>query len=254
MSVMADLKKILDNHNENSVNKKPTLPITIRQFERSDYSGFVSLMHRTWYAHYDKKIGMQCARVDTEHCLARTTHAFVAQIGERPVGYILGSLRRKDAAVVNKNSVEKVNTRDVLHKTMSKVSGVVNAHTLKMLSLSVPLLASKEGRAGLREITAITRTDAWLYKQAGKQYDAEIVLFMLAPEAQGQGVGKLLFERMLDALAQEGARNFFLFTDSTCNVGFYRHRGLKAPVVRYTSIGREMLTCWIFEGDLSQEA
>lgn len=229
MSVMADLKKVLDNSGENNENKKPALPITIRQFERSDYSGFVSLMRRTWYAQYEHKIGMQCARVDTEHCLARTTHAFVAQIGDRPVGYILASLRRKAP------------------------SRVTNSHTLKMLSLSVPLLANKEGRAGLREITAITRTDAWLYKQAGKQYDAEIVLFMLASEAQGQGVGKLLFGRMLDALAQEGARNFFLFTDSTCNVGFYRHRGLKAPVVRYTSIGKEMLTCWIFEGDLSQE-
>ena len=44
--------------------------------------------------------------------------------------------------------------------------------------------------------------------------------------ARGMGVGRRLFNHMLGVFHDAGLREYFLFTDSTCDVGFYDHRGL----------------------------
>ena len=38
--------------------------------------------------------------------------------------------------------------------------------------------------------------------------------------------GRRLFSHMLGVFHDAGLREYFLFTDSTCDVGFYDHRGL----------------------------
>ncbi|WP_144446227.1 GNAT family N-acetyltransferase, partial [Bifidobacterium longum] len=61
---------------------------------------------------------------------------------------------------------------------------------------------------------------------AGHDYAAEVVLFVLDPAARGHGLGRRMFETLMDAFRLAGVRDYFLFTDTTCDVGFYVHRGL----------------------------
>ncbi|PAU68925.1 GNAT family N-acetyltransferase [Bifidobacterium criceti] len=55
---------------------------------------------------------------------------------------------------------------------------------------------------------------------------AELELFMVNPDVRGHGVGRALWEDLLGALRAMGVRAFFLHTDSSCDYGFYDHKGL----------------------------
>ena len=99
-------------------------------------------------------------------------------------------------------------------------------HMLRRHCLTLPLLASHEGRHGLLAQLAILQADEALKHDAGKEYEAEVVLFVVSPAARGMGVGRRLFNHMLGVFHDAGLREYFLFTDSTCDVGFYDHRGL----------------------------
>lgn len=60
----------------------------------------------------------------------------------------------------------------------------------------------------------------------------ELELFLVAAAARGRGVGGGLWRRFLDYLAREGVSRYYLHTDSSCDVGFYRHQGLACVAER----------------------
>ena len=43
---------------------------------------------------------------------------------------------------------------------------------------------------------------------------------------RGKGIGKLLFQSALDYAKEEKMDKFYLFTDTSCNFGFYEHQGM----------------------------
>ncbi|PLS27382.1 acetyltransferase, GNAT family [Bifidobacterium anseris] len=61
---------------------------------------------------------------------------------------------------------------------------------------------------------------------------AELELFMVSPAVRGMGVGGALWRQLLDALRVMGVRAFFLHTDSSCDYGFYDHKGLTRVAAR----------------------
>jgi len=54
----------------------------------------------------------------------------------------------------------------------------------------------------------------------------ELELFLVDASARGHGVGGSLWRHAMQYFAQERKSGFFLHTDSTCDVGFYDHKGL----------------------------
>ena len=60
----------------------------------------------------------------------------------------------------------------------------------------------------------------------GATTQAELELFMVNPDVRGMGVGGALWRQLLAALRGHGVRAFFLNTDSSCDYGFYDHKGL----------------------------
>ena len=44
---------------------------------------------------------------------------------------------------------------------------------------------------------------------------------------RGKGVGKMLYRKMLDYMRAHSIEKFFLFTDTSCNYGFYEHQGMQ---------------------------
>lgn len=61
---------------------------------------------------------------------------------------------------------------------------------------------------------------------------AELELFMVNPDVRGAGVGGALWRQLLAALRSMGVRAFFLHTDSSCDFGFYDHKGLSRVAER----------------------
>ena len=78
---------------------------------------------------------------------------------------------------------------------------------LRRHCLTLPLLASHEGRHGLLAQLAILQADEALKHDAGKEYEAEVVLFVVSPAARGMGVGRRLFNHMLGVFHDAACAN-----------------------------------------------
>lgn len=63
--------------------------------------------------------------------------------------------------------------------------------------------------------------------EKGKSYSAELALFAVSSVCRGKGIGKMLYQSAKEYMEQEGVDSFYLFTDTSCNYGFYEHQGMK---------------------------
>ena len=163
----------------------------IRTLRRDDYPALIDLVRRTWYAEFDERTGLLAAEADWENCLARTL--------------IVGRVDALD------------------HRSP------LNSHRINSWNALARLVFAKGGIKAAGEILGILGIDKRLRAQAasaGHDYAAEVVLFVLDPAARGHGLGRRMFETLMDAFRLAGVRDYFLFTDTTCDVGFYVHRGL----------------------------
>ena len=74
----------------------------------------------------------------------------------------------------------------------------------------------------------ITREDQVLLDGSGKTYGGELSFFVLDEAVRGLGIGKQLYAAALTYMRQENIQSFYLlYTDSSCNYGFYEHRGMQ---------------------------
>ncbi|CAF1145129.1 unnamed protein product [Adineta steineri] len=61
-----------------------------------------------------------------------------------------------------------------------------------------------------------------------ENFDSELNLFVLSKELQGQGYGKQLMNNFIEFCKIQGKiHNIFLWTDISCNYGFYEHYGFR---------------------------
>lgn len=81
---------------------------------------------------------------------------------------------------------------------------------------------NREGLDSYRNLHQIYH--AFSKKHKG-EFDGVLTLFAVDEDYRGRGVGKALFIRLMDDLQHYGAHAIYLYTDSTCNYGFYEHQG-----------------------------
>ena len=119
---------------------------------------------------------------------------------------------------------------------------------------------AKGGIKAAGEILGILGIDKRLRAQAasaGHDYAAEVVLFVLDPAARGHGLGRRMFETMMSAFHAAGIRQYFLFTDTTCDVGFYVHRGLTQVCEQSlpaSGPGENPSSFYLYEGSVPEPA
>lgn len=59
------------------------------------------------------------------------------------------------------------------------------------------------------------------------EFDGVLTLFAVDEELRGLGVGKSLLKGLLDYLRKHNTKCIYLYTDSTCNYGFYEQNGFE---------------------------
>lgn len=60
----------------------------------------------------------------------------------------------------------------------------------------------------------------------GREYDGTITFLAISPEAQGLKLGKKLWTAAVEYFKTHNVRSMYLFTDTSCNYGFYEHLGM----------------------------
>lgn len=64
-----------------------------------------------------------------------------------------------------------------------------------------------------------------LHSSCEWKFDGVLTLFAITRGCRGLGVGKELLNRLLTYQKAHGVTNAYLYTDTSCNVGFYEHQG-----------------------------
>ena len=139
---------------------------------------------------------------------------------------------QKNDFIALKNIIRKTWRYDEFSspKTASRLADVFLSSCLTNYTFSRAVLSlylTKEGRAVSKIFENVTGIDRELLRESGKNYPAELALFVVSPSCRGQGVGKALFQAALDYTGQQKLDEIYLFTDTSCNYGFYEHQGMR---------------------------
>lgn len=194
--------------------------ISLRAVQKKDYPYIEEIIRKTW--HYDQLGGSpkdagHMARLYLRSCLQRATFSRVAVVDGRVLGAILAD---------SKNAKRKGALR----------------RTLAQWWAAALLFTTKTGRKIGRFFQVFEQADRELLAESHRSFDAEICFFAVDESARGTGLGKKLFSVALDDLREKGAKDFYLFTDTSCTYSFYEKRGMRrlgekvvscAPYIRY---------------------
>ena len=59
------------------------------------------------------------------------------------------------------------------------------------------------------------------------EFDGVLTLFAVNENCRGLGVGKTLLAGLLEYLKKQDVKHIYLYTDTTCNYGFYEYQGFE---------------------------
>ncbi len=180
---------------------------TYRPFRKRDLPALIKLCETAWdYRDYtsDEKTRMSLVKLDAVASLAGADYIRVASRGNRLVGVLIGSSR-------------------------SPVSGFRNVTYLIRTWLLVLklLLFGDDASNALQNFKNMEKVYKDLLGNRKKAFDSEVVLFIVDPKTQGGGVGKRLMNDYLKHCKKHDMKKIFLYTDTSCNYGFYDYNGFK---------------------------
>ena len=179
--------------------------IKFRQVTRADYAKLETLIRKTWgsKASYPAPIKRALRKINLYHYLSEQNYNRLAIWQGEIVGIILGRSEH-----------------------LPYLPGKLR-HLAPLLWNKAKLLACPNGRRILRNHLAEARADRALPRSAKKEFDGELVLFITDPSMQRHGIGSALLRRFYQFMRQNGCQNIYLFTDTSCNYGFYQRKGYR---------------------------
>lgn len=178
------------------------MQMQFREYQKKDFQSLKEIVRKTWC--YDEfssqKTASRLAEVFLSSCLTNYTFSQVAVLNDTVAGIIL-------AKKIESHRCSPANR-------FNQIKSIIN------------LYLSKEGRQVFQIFKRVHEIDMQLLNNCHKTYSAELVLFAVNPTYQGKGIGKKLFQSALDYMTRQRLDEFYLFTDTSCNYGFYEHQDM----------------------------
>ena len=176
--------------------------IIFREFKKEDSKIIEEIIIEAW--HYNdlcsSKIARKMAKVFLSSCLTNQTYTQVALLNNQPIGIIMA-----------KNSK--------IHRCPFK-------YRIKQIRDIISLYLSTEGRQTSKIFSSVNSIDEELLNECTKKYEDEVAFFAISSKARGKGIGKRMFSNMLEYMKSQNIKDFYLYTDTSCNYGFYEHQGM----------------------------
>lgn len=94
-------------------------------------------------------------------------------------------------------------------------------YTMKMIYYS------KNDKTGIRDFRHLHQVYRDFSKKHHDEFDGVLTLFAIDERYRNLGVGKELLARFFKYLKDNKVKNIYLYTDTTCNYGFYEHLNFK---------------------------
>lgn len=106
---------------------------------------------------------------------------------------------------------------------LKKVQGIWSLLTCQLKVLFV----DKKDKAPLLDFKKVYGAYTNLINECNYNFDGEVVLFIVSEKCRGKGIGKTLMNNYLNFCKNNAVGSLYLFTDTTCNYGFYDNNGFK---------------------------
>ena len=176
--------------------------IIYRPYEPQDFDALSQIINITWEHEksYSSATAVRLSGAYLRLCLTEQTFTQVALSGGKPVGIIMG------------------NSLCSSHRPLRRLLQAKQA--LFMLSLTA------EGRRARHFFEEVDQIYEKLLSGQPKHYEGELSFFAIHPDYRGRGIGKELYRRLLSYMNSENIQRFYVFTDTTCNYGFYEGQNM----------------------------
>lgn len=179
--------------------------ITYRPFKKEDISSLVTVIIESWNYEklFSKKVAYHFAHLFLYFALIQKSFAQVAIMDGIAIGIIIGDIKNESKDFENYRYYSKL----IWH--------------------GIQLFLSTEGRNVLINYAGkVELLNKKMLEGHSDRFDTELALFAVSPKAQGLGVGSNLYKYFLDTLKKKKLKDFYLYTDTSCNCGFYDYKGL----------------------------
>lgn len=179
------------------------MKMNYRVIEKKDYDALAKIISETWkYEKYCSKVtATRMAHLFLYNCLTQQSFTEVVEIDGEAMGVVMA-------------------------KSDSKYQPSFKYIVKKYWQMLV-LFSYKEGRTIMKMFKHIDSIDNKLLDETNENFDGELSFFVLNEKTRGLGIGKRLFYDAVNYMKTTGVEQFYLYTDSSCNYGFYEKQGLK---------------------------
>lgn len=176
--------------------------IIYRPYKKQDFGALSEIINITWEheKNYSQSTAIRLSNAYLRICLAEQTFTQVAVCKGKAVGIIMGNN---------------------LHCTSKPLIPHLQAKK-DMLILSM----TSEGRRAAHFFEELDKIYGRLLSAQSRQYGGELSFFAIHPNYRGLGIGKELYYRFQNYMDSVRIEDFYVFTDTTCNYGFYEHQGM----------------------------
>ncbi|WP_346847339.1 GNAT family N-acetyltransferase [uncultured Clostridium sp.] len=181
--------------------------IIYREIKKDDYETVKSIINESFglYRYIDnEKVLKNLLKLYLQSCLAEKTFSCVAEKDGNIVGVILGK---------SKNDY-KILTH------LKNILGVV-------LYNSITTLKAIQYKSNISDYRNMHHIYHKLLVGREAEFDGVLTLFAVTEDCRGLGVGKKLLSNLCDYLRNHNTKHIYLYTDSTCNYGFYDSQGFE---------------------------
>lgn len=201
-----------------------------RTFQPEDELHLAQTIRDTW--HYDRlspnlEVALLMGKIYLYGCLARQTFHRVAVAEGRPVGIIMGYVEGKQDAAAS-------------------------AYRAKLEQYYEEMQQHAEGQFILKMFETFEHLDEEMLTEIGKEYDGELVFFVIDASVRGQHVGAQLYQQFLQECQANHCQNIYVYTDETCNFGFYEHQGFRRMNQRLHEIQQHRFQMFVYENELNR--
>lgn len=178
--------------------------VLIRNIKKTDFPQIKAIINEAWGVSnavtsqetLDATLGIYLNRF-----LYKSTFGKVAIVDGEVVGLILGNLIKEEPT----------------YRMLMEDS---TAHTLALMK------ASETDRENISEFLSKTsQTNGELIKDRIGDYQGSIELLAVSEKARGLKIGKKLWHELQSYFENYHTKAIYLYTDTTCNFGFYNHNG-----------------------------
>lgn len=160
-------------------------------------------------------------------CLCSENYNLVAVENDKPVGVIMGNLKRK---------------RQKFHIL----------YRIKQLYFYNKMKKYPEGKFILNMFANFDSLDKKMLEEVDKDYDGELVFFVTDSTIRGKHVGTNLYESLMKRCRENNCNNIYVYTDSTCNFGFYEHQGFVKVNEKDHSVYNRNFKFYLYEKEIKK--